>query len=102
PLFASAKSGDGMTELAAELSRRANLSPSEGEGAVVTSARHKALLDEAFSLLSQAKLSLEAGEPTEFCAHHMRGAQDALGKITGAVTADDLLDRIFSRFCIGK
>ncbi len=102
PLFTSAKSGDGMTELAAELLRRANLSSSEGEGAVITSARHKALLDEASSSLAQARISLEAGEPSEFCAHHMREAQEALGKITGAVTTDDLLDRIFSRFCIGK
>jgi tRNA modification GTPase len=38
----------------------------------------------------------------ELFAEDLRVAQDCLGRITGAVTADDLLGQIFSRFCIGK
>jgi tRNA modification GTPase len=41
-------------------------------------------------------------EPAELLALELRGALDQLGEIVGAVYTDDLLDRIFSRFCIGK
>jgi tRNA modification GTPase len=41
-------------------------------------------------------------EPPELLALALRGAIDALGEMTGAVYTNDLLDRIFSRFCIGK
>ena len=42
------------------------------------------------------------GEPPELVALELRGALDELGEMVGAVYTDDLLDRIFSRFCIGK
>lgn len=41
-------------------------------------------------------------EPAELLALELRGALDQLGEMTGAIYTDDLLDRIFSRFCIGK
>jgi tRNA modification GTPase len=41
-------------------------------------------------------------EPPELLAVELRGALDELGAMVGAVYTDDLLDRIFSRFCIGK
>jgi tRNA modification GTPase len=41
-------------------------------------------------------------EPSEHLALELRGALDELGTLVGAVYTDDLLDRIFSRFCIGK
>jgi len=42
------------------------------------------------------------GEPPEILAFELRTALDQLGEMVGAVYTDDLLDRIFSRFCIGK
>ena len=40
--------------------------------------------------------------PLEIQALHLRGALDSLGEITGVVTTEDILDRVFSEFCIGK
>lgn len=70
--------------------------------ATVTNMRHKEALDVAASALQDAKTGLEALKPMEFAAQHLRVAQEALGTITGEVTTEALLDRIFSRFCIGK
>ena len=62
--------------------------------------RHLAALREADAQLSAAaEKHLQA---YELFAEDLRLAQDSLGRITGAVSADDLLGQIFSRFCIGK
>ena len=102
PVATSAKTGAGLNDLAAALTARAGADAAAREGAVVTSARHKALLDDAAAALDAAHGALARRDPAEFTAHHLATAQDALGGITGAVTTDDLLDRIFSQFCIGK
>ena len=52
--------------------------------------------------LREAHALAANGDPPELLALALRGAVDALGEMTGAVYTDDLLDRIFSRFCIGK
>ncbi|HPQ80982.1 MAG TPA: tRNA uridine-5-carboxymethylaminomethyl(34) synthesis GTPase MnmE [bacterium] len=101
-LSTSAKRGDGIEALRKEMFRRCCSDPVTQEDVTVTSSRHKALLDETNAALSRALSSLEKGEPTEFCAHHLAGAQNSLGGITGEVTTDEILNDIFSRFCIGK
>ena len=52
--------------------------------------------------LRQAHSTVLFQEPPELLALELRGALDQLGEMVGAVYTDDLLDRIFSRFCIGK
>jgi tRNA modification GTPase len=52
--------------------------------------------------LRRARSQVEAGEPPELTAASLRFVIDQLGEVTGAVYTNDLLDRIFSRFCIGK
>jgi tRNA modification GTPase len=52
--------------------------------------------------LREARALTAAAEPPELVALALRGAIDALGEMTGAVYTDDLLDRVFSRFCVGK
>jgi tRNA modification GTPase len=64
-------------------------------------ARHWDALREAEAALDRAA-AVAAGAPPELVALDLREALDALGRITGAVTPDDLLGRIFSSFCIGK
>ncbi|MBM3981640.1 MAG: GTP-binding protein [Planctomycetes bacterium] len=62
--------------------------------------RHHVLT--ALERLHEARALATAGDAPELLALALRGALDALGEMTGAVHTDDLLDRIFSRFCIGK
>ena len=52
--------------------------------------------------LRAARNHVGVGDPPELAASALRGALDQLGEMTGAIYTNDLLDRIFSRFCIGK
>ena len=73
----------------------------EGE-AVAGNLRHKAALEGARKELDNFFESVQQRRPLEIQALHLRGAVDLLGEITGTVTTEDILDRIFSEFCIGK
>ena len=73
-----------------------------GQGPIVTHLRHKAALLKALESILQAQTSLQAGMDGECIAFDMRAALDSLGEITGAVCTEDILDRIFRDFCIGK
>jgi tRNA modification GTPase len=72
------------------------------ESALVTSARHQEALRHAAENLRAASISLEQRLPLDFVSIDLRAAYDALGEVTGETASDDLLDRIFSEFCIGK
>ncbi len=72
------------------------------EGIVVTSVRHRSALERSAASLRQALSSAEAGSEPEFIAVDLREAANALGEITGAITTDEILERVFSEFCIGK
>ena len=69
---------------------------------ILTSARHKALLEEAAGSLEKALAAARKGMSEEFTAVDLRVALDRLGEITGEVTTEDILGRIFSGFCVGK
>ena len=69
---------------------------------LVTNIRHKQALDNAAGALERAHASIRAAEPQELTALSLREALDAIGEIIGVVSSDDILDRIFSQFCIGK
>ncbi|MFN8901822.1 MAG: hypothetical protein ACK5VV_07165 [Lysobacteraceae bacterium] len=71
------------------------------EGAFSARARHVEAIDRAGAHLVDAASQLRAGQG-ELAAEDLRLAQDALGEITGRVSSDALLGRIFSSFCIGK
>jgi len=72
------------------------------ESVLVTSARHQESLRHAAEHLRASLASLEGGLPLDFVSIDLRAAYDALGQITGETASDDLLDKIFSEFCIGK
>jgi tRNA modification GTPase len=73
-----------------------------GESALITSARHQEALRRAAENLRASLISLEQGLPLDFVSIDLRAAFDSLGEVTGETASDDLLDRIFSEFCIGK
>ena len=94
----SAKTGEGMELIHDELLRIAGWQ-GHGEDAILARERH-------LEALAVAALHLDAAAgqlaQLELCAEELRLAQEALARITGEFSADDLLGMIFSRFCIGK
>jgi len=102
-LHLSTVTGEGVEELKKSIFE-SNLSgwKDERDGVVVTNVRHKTALDGAAASLEKAAALLSRGEPLELFSIEMRDARDRIGEITGAITTDDILDRIFSSFCIGK
>jgi tRNA modification GTPase len=72
------------------------------EGVLVTNLRHAAAFERALQGVDQARQSVEAGRAGELVAMDLRIAADALGEITGIITTDEILERIFAEFCIGK
>jgi tRNA modification GTPase len=73
-----------------------------GESVVLTERRHREALGGALAAVGRFLAAQAAGEPLECQALELREALAALGQITGETTPDELLDQIFSRFCIGK
>ena len=99
----SAKTGKGINELRETIY---NLFITDkgalSEGRLVTNIRHKDALKRALESLEQAKSSLSAKSSEEFIALDIRQALNALGEIIGETTTEDILDNIFSNFCVGK
>ena len=99
----SAVSGDGLDELRAEMSAAVRSDAMDRSAhAFWVGARHRASLGRAVEALSRAREALADGLGFEFAAVDLRGALAALGDIVGITTDDDVLDTIFSQFCIGK
>jgi tRNA modification GTPase len=99
----SAKTGDGIDRLRAAIrSQLVGGGAETTDGVIVTNVRHQAALDRASESLAQAKNSVREGMANELVAVDIRGAADALGEITGIITTDEILEQIFSTFCIGK
>jgi tRNA modification GTPase len=73
-----------------------------GESSLITSARHQEALRKAAEYLQASLLPLEQRLPLDFVSIDLRAAYDALGEVTGETASEDLLERIFSEFCIGK
>jgi tRNA modification GTPase len=74
----------------------------QSSSVLVTSVRHQEALRRAAEHLRVSYLPLQQGMPLDFVSIDLRAAYDTLGEITGETASDDLLDRIFSEFCIGK
>ncbi|MFO1410291.1 MAG: hypothetical protein U1F06_07935 [Steroidobacteraceae bacterium] len=91
----------GPGQLRAHLKAIAGWSGAE-EGVVSARARHVEALAAAQAHLLAAQRELGAGAAPELVAEELRLAQRELGLITGEVSSDDLLGRIFGEFCIGK
>ena len=101
-LSLSARTGQGIEAFRRKLLDIAGFQPGQ-EGVFIARERHLQALSEALTHLQNARQHVSLGDQVlDLFAEELRLAHQALGRITGAVTADDLLGVIFSRFCIGK
>jgi tRNA modification GTPase len=75
---------------------------SAADAPVLTSVRHRDALHKVLRSLALARESIAEGRPADLVAVDVQDAIDHIGAITGQVTSEDILDRIFSEFCIGK
>jgi tRNA modification GTPase len=100
-LLVSAATGAGLDVLRQRIKDCAGYEQA-GEGAWSARARHVDALRRAAENVMRAKRRLERRTSFELVAEELRLAQRALGEITGEVSSDDLLGRIFADFCIGK
>ncbi len=99
----SALTGAGIPELRqAILHRLAPNGPVAPESGSITSLRHAALLRESQEALQNSRRAVDFGLPHEMLLLDLYAALRPIDAVTGATTADDILNRIFSTFCIGK
>ncbi|NOX20335.1 MAG: tRNA uridine-5-carboxymethylaminomethyl(34) synthesis GTPase MnmE [Nitrospirae bacterium] len=98
----SAKTGDGLDELKKAILRQIIKKEISSEGVVITNMRHKLAIDRAVLAITRTIDAIKDKAPYEIIALEARDALNSLGEIIGEVTTDDILNRIFSSFCIGK
>jgi tRNA modification GTPase len=99
-LSVSAETGAGLDQLEGVIAETAGLS--DREESMVANARHEEALRRAAAHLESALQTRQAGYGSDLLSIDVRGAWVALGEVTGESVGEDLLDQIFSRFCIGK
>ena len=97
----SAREGIGMEEFGVMLAEAVSGIAGTGEPALLTRERHRQSVSTALEALRRAA-ELSPADSPELLAEEFRHASAALGRITGRVDVEDLLDRIFESFCIGK
>jgi tRNA modification GTPase len=100
-IHVSAATGQGMADLMALLEGEAETVLGQGD-AVVTRERHRRALERTRACLMRARDMLAMRGPLELAAEEVRLAARSVGEITGRVDVEDVLDRLFSSFCIGK
>jgi len=95
----SARIGQGLTDLLDAIQAQAETGLGQGD-ALITRARHRAALDACAAHLDRLLAGVDG--PPELAAEDLRLAARALGEVGGHVGVEDVLDRLFAGFCIGK
>lgn len=94
----SAKTGEGLEEVKRAIAEAAGTP----EDSTLTLERHMVLAREAAAHLDEAAEALERGDAVDLCAVHLDAALQSLGRVTGDRVDEQLLDAVFSTFCVGK
>ena len=103
PAVVSALTGDGVEALEDAMVDMILGGPALVVGSpLVSNVRHKRAIESALAGLNHALQTLDDGLPLDLLSVDLMSARNALGEITGATATEDLIDRIFSEFCIGK
>jgi tRNA modification GTPase len=97
-------SGSGLNEVRATLPELIfrGLVDSRAEAPVLTRRRQREGVERALGEVSDFGDALERGVPAEIAATHLRGAETALEELLGVIPGEEVLDRVFRDFCIGK
>lgn len=99
----SAANGCGIEQLHKTIFKEALHGKSEPSGGlVITRGRHRDLLQKALNAVKSSSYGIKDGVSPELTAIDLRAALNAIGEIVGEITSDDILEKIFSEFCIGK
>lgn len=100
----STLTGEGLTDIQQALKKilTSGISPASESDLLIDSLRQKQLIDRALSGLEQAGRDVADTAPLDIIALSLQDALAALGEITGEVSSEDILERIFSQFCVGK
>jgi tRNA modification GTPase len=99
----SALTGAGIAALRSELAQLVvPTTGAAGDDLLLGNVRHVEALHRAADHLATAQATLDSAYPLDMVTIDLRGALDALGEVTGHTVTEDLLDKIFSTFCIGK
>ena len=102
-VYMSAKTGEGKEELFEEISKIFNLNNIEiGNEAIITNNRHKYLIKKARENVKLSKKSIEDNLPLDMISSVIREILENLGEITGESVTEDIINKIFSKFCLGK
>jgi tRNA modification GTPase len=99
--YLSVKTGDGMELLKQHLKQSVGFNEAT-DNVFIARRRHIEALRKGYDYVASALIQLQVSQAGELVAEDLRQAQISLGEITGTVTSDDLLGKIFSSFCIGK
>ncbi|MDO8994240.1 MAG: tRNA uridine-5-carboxymethylaminomethyl(34) synthesis GTPase MnmE, partial [Daejeonella sp.] len=101
-IFISARNKQGIEQLKQEILRKVNLHSINTDDVLVSNIRHLEALQKTEESLSRVLQNIDQPITSDFLASDIKQALYYLGEITGQVTTDDLLETIFSKFCIGK
>lgn len=96
--YISTKNGDGVSNLLKNIENKISSQFSSALAPVITRARHRGLLAESLQSLDR----FAADKPIELACEELRSAAGAIGRITGKIAVDEVLDVVFKQFCIGK
>ncbi len=102
PLFISAKNNQGIDSLKELILHKVNLHAVNTDDVLVSNIRHLEALQKTEASLNNVLENIDNPVTSDFLATDIKQALYYLGEITGQVTTDDLLETIFSKFCIGK
>ncbi len=98
PIYISLKAMDGVDDMLGKLGKMVELQCGITASPMITRARHRAYIQEAVGHIQRFSLD----KPIELVAEDLRLAARNLGKVTGHIDIEDILDALFSQFCIGK
>jgi tRNA modification GTPase len=101
-IFISARNNEGIEELKSEILLKVNLHAINTDDVLVSNIRHLEALQKTEESLRRVLQNIDQPITSDFLASDIKQALYYLGEITGQVTTDDLLETIFSKFCIGK